>query len=58
MWTDTATRDDDYQRDKRQAGVQRMDDVLKELLAQYSSRFPQFKIMIVGCTDELTAGSH
>ena len=28
-------------------GVQRMDDVLQELLAQYSVRFPQYKFVIV-----------
>ena len=28
-------------------GLQRMDDVLQELLAQYSARFPQYKFVIV-----------
>ena len=58
MRKDTGTRDDGHRQDKRRADVQRMDDVLKELLAQYSVRFPQFKIMIVGRTDEPAAGSH
>ncbi len=58
MRKDTGTRDDGHRQDKRQVGVQRMDDVLKELLAQYSARFPQFKIMLVGRNDEPATGSH
>jgi hypothetical protein len=32
---------------KRSIGVRRMDDVLQELLALYSARFPQYKIVLV-----------
>jgi hypothetical protein len=35
-----------------------MDDVLKELLAQYSAKFPQLKIMLVGRTDQAATRSH
>ena len=58
MWKETDTRVDGHRQDKRQADVQRMDDVLKELLAQYSARFPQFKIMIIGRTSEPATRSH
>ena len=58
MWKDTGSRDDGHRQDKRLAGVQRMDDVLKELLAQYSAQFPQLKIMLVGRTDEPPTESH
>ena len=51
MRKDTAAFDDGHQ-DKQQASVQRIDDVLEELLAQYSVRFPQLKIVIVGRTDD------
>ncbi len=57
MGKHTATRDDRHQQDKRRASVQRIDDVLKELLAQYSVQFPQLKIVIIGRTDEIQAGS-
>jgi hypothetical protein len=36
--------------------VQRIDDVLDELLALYSVRFPQLKIVIVGRTDDFGPG--
>lgn len=55
MRKNTAACDDGHQ-DKRRAGVQRIDDVLEELLAQYSVRFPQFKIVIAGRTDDFGPG--
>ena len=56
MGRDTAARDDCQQQDKRRAGMQRMDELLQELLAQYSLQFPQLKIVIIGRTDEIQAG--
>ena len=55
MREDTAARDNGHQ-DKRWGGVQRIDDVLEELLAQYSVRFPQLKVVIVGRTDDFGPG--
>ena len=58
MRKNPTTRDDGHRQDKRRADVQRIDDVLKELLAQYSVRFPQFKIIIIGRTDKPATRSH
>jgi hypothetical protein len=55
---DAASHDDRRQQHKCRAGRQRIDDVLKELLVQCSVQFPQLKIVIIGPTDEIQAGSH
>jgi hypothetical protein len=55
MEKDSAARDDGHH-DKQPTRVQRIDEVLEELLAQYSVRFPQFKLVIVGRTDEFGPG--
>jgi hypothetical protein len=46
----------DDQQGKLPAGVQRIDDVLDELLAQFSAQFPQFKIVVLSPTDALGPG--
>ena len=40
------------------AGVQRIDEVLDELLAQFSVRFPQFKLVILSRTEDFGPGGN
>jgi hypothetical protein len=43
--------------DKRPSGAQPIDKVLQELIAQYSARFPQLKIVLISRAGETTVGS-
>lgn len=51
-------RDRDRQQNERSAGRQRIDEVLDELLAQFSVRFPQFKLVILSRTDDFGPGGN
>jgi hypothetical protein len=46
------THIDGHQPDRILAGAQRIDDVLDQLLVQFSARFPELKIVIVGRTGQ------
>lgn len=48
----------DGRRQERQPVVQRVDELLDELLAQFSVRFPQFKLVIVSRTDDFRPGGN
>jgi hypothetical protein len=51
-------RGEGRQQQRQPVGVQRIDALLDDLLAQFSARFPQFKFVIVNRTENFRSGGN